>query len=225
MKLNEEILRINQLMVSEEDSNQRLNSYMRLWYNHYRPKVFHDLKQMGIDTKPFLGLGNLKILPNILKKFNPILANEIESFFEGVSELFDNVGETKIEKHQDIKMNQIPNDLLSFSDEEIKQVENFISKMGNSSNIVLTREDDPHDRWPRLSITMDYVASNGNPRQSLLLLYKSEDGNYYGAQRTVFGSGTHFESDKPLGAFIVNSLDDMETMSRLSDFFKENPSY
>lgn len=225
MRLNEEILRINQLMVVEQDNDYRLKSYVRTWYNYYRPKVLSNLNHMGVDTKPYMGLDNLEDIPKILKKYNYSLSNDVKSFLEDAGDLFDNIGETKIEKHQDIKMNEIPNNLIPFSNEEIKQVENFISKMGNFSNIVLTREDDPSDRWPRLVISMDYVARNGNPRESLLFLYKSEDGNYYGAQRTVISKGMHFETDNPQGAFMVNSLNDLEHMNRLIDFFKEEPSY
>ena len=78
------------------------------------------------------------------------------------------------EGYEQIRVREIPNDLVPFSDKDISTIEGFISNLNSRNEIKLEREDLRIDRYPRIMI---YIETDYGT--NLMYLYKTTKGRFF----------------------------------------------
>jgi hypothetical protein len=106
-----------------------------------------------------------------------------------------------------IKVNDIPNNLVSFSDEDVSLIENIVLGLQSKYKITVERDDLGGNRFPRITIMM-----NIDSMTNVMYLYKNEDGDFFVHTRQYIGR----RSEHPLDSY---SLDGLEN---LKDLFSSN---
>lgn len=106
------------------------------------------------------------------------------------------------EGYEQIRVREIPNDLVPFSDNDISTIEGFISNLNSGNKIKLKREDSQNDRYPRIMI---YIETDYGV--NLMYLYKSTKKRFFAHTR----QHSRYE-DLSLNTYSLKSLNDLPSL-------------
>lgn len=106
------------------------------------------------------------------------------------------------EGYEQIRVREIPNDLVPFSGKDISTIEGFISNLNSGDEIKLKREDSQTDRYPRIVI---YIETEYGV--NLMYLYKT-------TKKRFFSHTSHHSryEDVSLNTYSLKSLNDLPSL-------------
>ena len=106
------------------------------------------------------------------------------------------------EGYEQIRVREIPNDLVPFSDKDISTIEGFISNLNSGNEIKLKREDTQNDRYPRIVI---YIETDYGV--NLMYLYKTTKKRFFAHTR----QHSRYEN-LSLNTYSLKSLNDLPSL-------------
>jgi hypothetical protein len=111
------------------------------------------------------------------------------------------------EGYEQIKVREIPNDLVSFSNKDINMIEGFVSNLNSTDEIKIKREDAEYNRHPRLGI-----YSDTNYGTSVMFLYKNTKGHFFAHTRYY-----NRHEDQSLNSYSLKRLNDLPSLFLASE--------
>lgn len=111
------------------------------------------------------------------------------------------------EGYETIKVRNIPNDLIPFSNKDISMIEGFVSNLNSTYEIKIKREDSDFSRFPRIVIYMDTDYGS-----NVMYLYKNTEGRFFAHTRHL----SRYE-DQSLNSYSFKSLKDLPSLFSASE--------
>ncbi len=111
------------------------------------------------------------------------------------------------EGYESIKVRNIPNDLIPFSNKDISMIEGFVSNLNSTDEVKIKREDSKYDRFPRIVIYIDTDYGS-----NVMYLYKNTKGRFFAHTRHL----SRYE-DQSLNSYSLKSLNDLPSLFSASE--------
>jgi hypothetical protein len=111
------------------------------------------------------------------------------------------------EGYESIKVRNIPNDLIPFSNKDISMIEGFVSNLNSTDEVKIKREDSEFARFPRIAIYMDTDYGS-----NVMYLYKNTEGRFFAHTRHL----NRYE-DQSLNSYSFKSLNDLPSLFSASE--------
>ena len=112
------------------------------------------------------------------------------------------------EGYEVIKVRDIPNSIVPFSDKEFNEIENLVSSLSSHYPIIVKREDEGVQRYPRI-----VIMSNDDFVSNVMYLYKESNKKYYAHTRQYFGR----RSEQSLNSYSFKNLNDLSSLFLASE--------
>lgn len=112
------------------------------------------------------------------------------------------------EGYEVIKVRDIPNSIVPFSDKEFNEIENLVSSLSSHYPIIVKREDEGVQRYPRI-----VIMSNDDFVSNVMYLYKESNKKYYAHTRQYFGG----RSEQSLNSYSFKNLNDLSSLFLASE--------
>ena len=106
------------------------------------------------------------------------------------------------EGYESIKVRNIPNDLIPFSNKDISMIEGVVSNLNSTDEIKLKRQDKDYNRFPRI-----VIYTENNYGENVMYLYKNTKGLFF-----VHTRHNNRYEDQSLNSYSLKSLNDLPSL-------------
>jgi hypothetical protein len=106
------------------------------------------------------------------------------------------------EGYESIKVRNIPNDLIPFSNKDISMIEGFVSNLNSIDEVKIKRQDTDYGRFPRI-----VIYTENNYGENVMYLYKNTKGLFF-----VHTRHHNRYEDQSLNSYSLKSLNDLPSL-------------
>jgi len=159
------------------------DAYM-LYSNNYAELYCEQLQDRSLDEIS-------TVRQKMIDEVNDLVNREFMSKYGSLSEGYES-----------IKVRNIPNDLIPFSNKDISMIEGFVSNLNSTDEVKIKREDSDFSRFPRIAIYMDYGYGS-----NVMYLYKNTEGRFFAHTRQL----SRYE-DQSLNTYSLKNLNDLPSL-------------
>ena len=162
------------------DCNDR---YM-LYSNNYAELYCEQLQDRSLDEIS-------TVRQKMIDEVNDLVNREFMSKYGSLSEGYES-----------IKVRNIPNDLIPFSNKDISMIEGVVSNLNSTDEIKLKRQDKDYSRFPRI-----VIYTENNYGENVMYLYKNTKGLFF-----VHTRHHNRYEDQSLNSYSLKSLNDLPSL-------------
>ena len=162
------------------DCNDR---YM-LYSNNYAELYCEQLQDRSLDEIS-------TVRQKMIDEVNDLVNREFMSKYGSLSEGYES-----------IKVRNIPNDLIPFSNKDISMIEGVVSNLNSTDEIKLKRQDKDYNRFPRI-----VIYTENNYGENVMYLYKNTKGLFF-----VHTRHNNRYEDQSLNSYSLKSLNDLPSL-------------
>lgn len=162
------------------DCNDR---YM-LYSNNYAELYCEQLQDRSLDDIS-------TVRQKMIDEVNDLVNREFMSKYGSLSEGYES-----------IKVRNIPNDLIPFSNKDISMIEGVVSNLKSTDEIKLKRQDKDYSRFPRI-----VIYTENNYGENVMYLYKNTKGLFF-----VHTRHNNRYEDQSLNSYSLKSLNDLPSL-------------
>jgi ATP-dependent helicase YprA (DUF1998 family) len=160
------------------------NDEYMLYSNNYAELYCEQLQDRSLDEIS-------TVRQKMIDEVNDLVNREFMSKYGSLSEVYEQ-----------IKVRNIPNDLIPFSNKDISMIEGVVSNLNSTDEIKLKRQDKDYNRFPRI-----VIYTENNYGENVMYLYKNTKGLFF-----VHTRHNNRYEDQSLNSYSLKSLNDLPSL-------------
>ena len=160
------------------------NDEYMLYSNNYAELYCEQLQDRSLDEIS-------TVRQKMIDEVNDLVNREFMSKYGSLSEGYES-----------IKVRNIPNDLIPFSNKDISMIEGVVSNLNSTDEIKLKRQDKDYSRFPRI-----VIYTENNYGENVMYLYKNTKGLFF-----VHTRHNNRYEDQSLNSYSLKSLNDLPSL-------------
>jgi hypothetical protein len=160
------------------------NDEYMLYSNNYAELYCEQLQDRSLDEIS-------TVRQKMIDEVNDLVNREFMSKYGSLSE-----------GYEQIKVRNIPNDLIPFSNKDISMIEGVVSNLNSTDEIKLKRQDKDYNRFPRI-----VIYTENNYGENVMYLYKNTKGLFF-----VHTRHNNRYEDQSLNSYSLKSLNDLPSL-------------
>jgi len=160
------------------------NDEYMLYSNNYAELYCEQLQDRSLDEIS-------TVRQKMIDEVNDLVNREFMSKYGSLSEGYES-----------IKVRNIPNDLIPFSNKDISMIEGVVSNLNSTDEIKLKRQDKDYNRFPRI-----VIYTENNYGENVMYLYKNTKGLFF-----VHTRHNNRYEDQSLNSYSLKSLNDLPSL-------------